>query len=228
MAFYSAIEGCLARAFPVLRRITPKSRWHSMIRDFHARHRRLETRIYPLAQQFLHYLDEERGARTGDALFLCELAHYEWVELELRAAGPVITPDLAQPEGDLMTGIPVVSPLAWTLTYEYPVHRIRPDYLPESTSGGPHYLIVYRGRRGGVRFMQINAATARLKYLMEREPDSGQAQLRRLAGEIHYISAEELLHCGEILLKRLRDRGILLGTRRRCLSLICSTARSQI
>ena len=36
----------------------------------------------------------------------------------------------ADPAGDLLEGRPVASPVAWLLSYQYPVHRIRPDFQP--------------------------------------------------------------------------------------------------
>ncbi len=126
--FYNNVEGFLATGFPVLRKLTPDARWHSMARDFFSRHRSRTPLFHRIAEEFLNYLEEERGVVAGDPAFLRELAHYEWVELALSVAEEKLTPEIAEPNGDLMAHIPVVSPLAWTLAYEFPGASHRPGF----------------------------------------------------------------------------------------------------
>lgn len=212
--FYNNVESFIAGAFPVLRRITPDARWHALVRDFYARHRCRTPLFHRIAEEFLHYLDAERGAVADDWPFLRELAHYEWVELGLSVAEQEPTPELADPNGDLLAGVPVVSPLAWTLGYEFPVHRIGPDFLPTQPGAAPTFLIVYRNRQDEVKFMEINAATARLMELMRNEPAPGRAMLLRVAGELRHPQPDALLPEGAAILAALRGRDIVLGTRR--------------
>jgi hypothetical protein len=209
--FYNNVEGFLAGAFPVLRRITADAVWHALVRDFYARHRCQTPLFHRIAQEFLEYLDSERGARSGDWPFLRDLAHYEWVELALSVAEEELTPEIADPNGDLLQGIPVVSPLAWALSYDFPVHRIAPAFLPESP-GPPTYLIVYRTRQYDVKFMEVNAVTARLMQLLEQEPDRGETLLRRIAAELGAAEAA-VLQEGARILGDLRVRDVVVGTR---------------
>ena len=60
--FYNNVEGFLANAFPVLRRITPDAGWHALVREFFARHRSHEPLFHRVAAEFLKHL-ERRGAR---------------------------------------------------------------------------------------------------------------------------------------------------------------------
>ncbi|MGH8431178.1 MAG: HvfC family RiPP maturation protein, partial [Solimonas sp.] len=168
--FYNNIEDCLANAFPVLRRLSPDAAWHARVRDFYARHQCHAPQFHQIAEEFLHYLDEERGEHPDDPPFLRELAHYEWVELALAIAEAEIGDVIADAAGDrqdrgsaaggrmpgaadLLDAVPLLSPLAWALSYDYPVHRIGPDFQPAAPGAQPTYLVVYRDRDDQVRFM---------------------------------------------------------------------------
>lgn len=212
--FYNNIEGFLANAFPVLRQITDDAPWHAMVRDFYARHQSHNPLFNGLAEEFLHYLEDERGVVPGDPAFLQELAHYEWVELALSIADDELTPVLADPNGNLLDGVPLVSPLAWTLAYDYPVHRIGPDYLPDAPGESPTYLVVYRTRQDEVKFIEINAVTARLMALIEHAPEAtGRAHLTQIASELG-ASVDEIIAAGHAMLLGLRARDVVLGARR--------------
>lgn len=212
--FYNNVEGFLANAFPVLRQLIDDPHWHAMVRDFFARHRSTDPLFHGLAAEFLGYLEDERGAVSGDPPFLRELAHYEWVELALAVAEDALSPALADPNGDLLDGAPLVSPVAWTLAYDYPVHRIGPLFVPQSPGEAPTYLVVYRTRQDEVRFTEINAVTARLLALIEERPEaSGREHLLRIAAELG-AESQAIVSAGHEMLLGLRARDVVLGTRR--------------
>lgn len=212
--FYNNIEGFLANAFPVLRQLTGDAHWHATVRDFFARHESHDPLLHGLAEEFLQYLEDERGVVAGDAPFLRELAHYEWVELALSIAEDALTPVLADPNGDLLDGAPLLSPLAWALAYDYPVHRISPDFMPDAPGDVPTYLVVYRTRQDAVGFIEINAVTARLMALIEAAPEaSGRSHLAQIAAELG-SDAEDIIRAGHTMLLGLRARDVVLGTRR--------------
>ena len=212
--FYNNIEGFLATAFPVLHQITEAAHWQAMVRDFYARHRNTDPLFGGLAAEFLSYLEDERGEVEGDEPFLRELAHYEWVELALSIAEDEITPALADPNGNLLEAPPLVSPLAWTLAYDYPVHRIGPDYQPDAPGDTATYLVVYRTRQDEVKFTEINAVTARLMELIEANPEAaGRRHLLQIAAELA-ADPDTILEAGREMLLGLRARDVVLGTRR--------------
>ena len=66
------------------------------------------------------------------------------------------------PNGDLLAGCPLVSPTAWNLTYQWPVHTIGPECVPDEPPEQPTHLVVYRDRVDEVHFLQINAVTQRM------------------------------------------------------------------
>lgn len=213
--FYNNVEDFLATAFPVLRRISTDAAWHARVRAFYARHVSKSPQFYKLAEEFLHFIETERGAHPDDPPFLAELAHYEWVELALSISEAELTPELADPNGDPLTAPPLSSPLAWTLSYAWPVHRIGPEYQPTEPPAQPTYLVVYRTRQDEVRFMEVNAVSARLLQLIEEQPArSGREHLLQIAAELQHPDPEQIVAAGRDMLASLRERDIVLGTRR--------------
>jgi hypothetical protein len=213
--FYNNVEDFIANAFPVLRKISADGAWHARVRDFYARHQCHEPQFFRIAEEFLRYLDEERGEHPDDPPFLRELAHYEWVELDLSASEEELTPDLADPNGDLLEGRPFVSPLAVTLAYQFPVQRIGPEFQPSEPGAQPTYLVVNRDRADKINFLEVNAVTARLMDLLENDMwSTGNQLLTQIAMELQHPRPREVLHSGAAILKDLRARDIVLGTRR--------------
>lgn len=212
---FNNVESLLAGNFPVLRKLLPDERWKSLVRGFFIHHRAQTPLFTELAQEFIAYLHGRPDADPADPPFLLELAHYEWVELALLISEA--TPDLSRidPNGSLLAGAPMVSPLAWPLTYKFPVHRIGPDYQPTAPPPVPTYLVAYRNRSEQVEFMETNAVTQRLLQLLQETPDStGQVQLKRIAAELNHPAPEQILDFGAQLLDDLRALGIILGVHR--------------
>lgn len=212
--FFNNLESLLAGNFPVLRKLLANDHWHALIRDFLVRHR-AQTPYFPeIAQEFLDYLQNERVAQPWDPPFMLELAHYEWVELAVSIGEEDADPRDTDPNGDLMAGTPVVSSLAWNLSYRFPVHRIGPEFQPEGSEDEPTHLLVYRTRREDVEFMQINAVTQRLLQLLKQNPDwTGLEALTRIAEEIQHPNLRLVLDAGRRLLDDLRERNVILGAR---------------
>jgi hypothetical protein len=212
---YNNVAGFIENGFPVLRRLYDDEPWERMVRDFFANHRCRTPYFLEIAQEFLTYLAEEREPRPEDPPFLSELAHYEWVELAL-SVDPS-TDDLSgvDPNGDLLEAAPVLSSVAWLLAYSYPVHRIGPEFRPDSPSEQPHYLLVYRDRREDIQFVELNPVTARLIDLIRSEPGrSGRDLLGQIAEELGYGDPDPVVRGGAEALAGLREGGVILGTRR--------------
>ena len=116
------------------------------------------------------------------------------------------------PEGDLLRAIPQLSPLHAVLTYHFPVHEICADYQPDTPLPEPVWLLVYRNREDQVRFMEINAPTARLLQLVEENPSlTGAEVVSLLAAEMQF-DEEKLAEFSLGILQQMRERDILIGT----------------
>jgi len=214
--FFNNIDSLLASNFPVIRSLCDDSEWRLLVREFYVEHR-CQTPLFPeVAKEFLRYLQETRGTRPGDPPFLLELAHYEWVELAVGIDERELDEVPADPEGDLLQGEPVLSPLAWALSYRFPVHQIRPDFQPSDPPPQETHLLVYRNRRDEVRFMLLNdVSRLLLKALEENRDESGSELLAAVAQAIGHPEPSRVQEAGARLLRDFRSRDILLGTRPR-------------
>lgn len=179
---YNNIEGFISSGFPVLRSLYTNSSWHKLVREFIRGHRCHSPYFLEISQEFLRFLTDDYQLSETDYPFLAELAHYEWVELALDVS-PLELEPLA-PIADPVRGTPVLSPLTWLLSYQFPVHQIGKDYCPQEADQ-PTFLAVYRDRDHAVQFMELNAATARLlELLRDNSAHSGTELLDQLADEL--------------------------------------------
>jgi hypothetical protein len=212
--FFNNVRNLLSWNFPVLRKIYSNEDWAQLVRDFYIEHR-AKTPMFPeLPREFLQYVQDQRQDREGDPPFLLELAHYEWAELALSLEEGELDDVDADPDGDLITGIPVLSPLAWSLSYRYPVHKISPDFQPETAPENATHLLVYRNREDDVKFMKLNTVSALLMQLLKDETDrTGHDLLNEVARALNHPKPEVVFEGGKQLLQDLFDREVILGTR---------------
>ncbi|WP_338035865.1 DNA-binding domain-containing protein [Halochromatium roseum] len=214
--FFNNLSSLLSQGFPVLYQCLGQARWDALIRQFMIKHR-ATTPLFPqLGQELIAFLSEEREAQPDDLPFMLELAHYEWVEAALLFSDDEAATDLADPNGDLLTGIPLLSPLAWNLSYRFPVHQIGPDFQPQEPGPEATHLVVYRNRNDEVEFLKINLVTQRLLQLIKEQQSqrSGLECLETIAAELRHPEPARVVQFGTGLLKDLRQRQILVGTRR--------------
>lgn len=208
--FFNNVQSFIESGFPVLRKVLDDARWLAMVQDFFARHRSQTPYFSSIPEEFLAYLQNERGARTEDLPFLLELAHYEWVELALAIAegeAPEKSPRLV--EDPLACDI-ALSELAWPLAYRFPVHRICRDYQPAETPAEPTCLAVYRDREDQVRFLELNPVTYRLlQILQEQGRCSSTDCLKQIAQELGQTDPSAVLSHGADLLRELARRGLI-------------------
>jgi hypothetical protein len=216
--FFNNICKFLSSNFPVLKKIYGEAAWRQLAREFYTEHR-AHTPLFPeIPKEFLRYVQEQREDRQGDPPFLLELAHYEWVELALSLDTHEIDAHQidkfeVQADGDLLQGIPVLSPLAWPLAYRFPVHRIGPDFRPDIAPAEATRLLAYRNRKDEVRFMQINQLIWLLLEKLQNGEHSGREILLSIAAETGHPDSEALLEHGKKLLQDLQERDVVLGTR---------------
>ena len=211
--FYNNVEGFISSGFPVLRSLYSDDDWHTLVRDYFKTHQNKTPYFLELSQEFLDYLQNEREGHDEDFPFMLELAHYEWVELALSIDETEIDMSGIDKQGDLLEGHPVVSPLAWPLAYNFEVHKICEDYIPEQPSAQPTHIVVYRTPDDTVQFMELNPVTARLIYLLGEDNGlTGRAALEQIAGELNHPNPDVVIDGGLSALRELLDRDIVLGT----------------
>lgn len=212
--FFNNVEDFMANCYPVVKEIMGEDRWLVMMQDYFARHR-ASTPLFPaMPSELLTYLEHERQPLKPDPPFLLELAHYEWIELALSQSDEAVDTTVIDTNASLLSGVPIVSPLAMVLSYWYPVHRISESFQPDKPGKTPTYLVVYRDRLDDVHFMEINAVTFRLLQLVSdsNQPITGQKALETVSGELNHPQPEVVIERGIRALEELKQRGVILGT----------------
>ena len=212
--FFNNISGFLSNNFPVLRTLYEQDEWTNLCREFF-RDYRCHTPLFPeLPREFLQYLQDHRQDHEGDPPFMLELAHYEWIELALSLDESEFDAQNVNPDGDLLSGTPVLSPLAWPLSYQYPVHRICADFQPDVPPEKATHLLVWRKQDFAIKFMELNNISLLLIQKMKEEPArSGLELLMNIAEIINHLKPEVVLEGGKNLLNNLKEKQIILGTR---------------
>ena len=182
------------------------------MRNYFASHRARTPLFHEMPREFLIYLEQERETQEDDYPFLRELAHYEWIELELLTAEETVPEHKA--DGDLLEDSPILSPLTRQLSYHYPVHRIGPDNIPQQPGSMPTHLMAYRNLSDEIGFMELNPVTARLLQLIgELQQLSGRELLEKIAFELNHPNPQTVIEGGQAILEELKQRDIILGTR---------------
>ena len=206
--FYNNVEGFIANGFPVLRQITVDEDWHEMVRDFMVKHRCKTPLFHEISREFMAYLDNERDL-SNDPIFIKELVHYEWVELALSVLDADPKPVVVGNSQDVL-GLPLkISPLAWSLAYNFAVHQIGPDYQPEQASEQPVYLLVYRDVDDNITFLELNPVSARLIDLLN-EGLTGQVAADKIAEELQHPNPELVIEGARSLIEDWLQRQVLV------------------
>ncbi len=212
--FFNNVEDFISNTYPVLKSITAEDNWQKMIRDYFSNHLS-HTPLFPeMPREFLKYLETERDD-PKDPPFIKELAHYEWIELALMTSDldSDIDWDHIDVDGDLLNEKPIMSPLAWPLTYKYPVQQICADFIPKAPSEQPIYLLVYRDKKDKVHFMELNPVTALLVQLLDEDNGLTTKQmLEVIVKQLNHPDPDVVFNGGYQIIQDLKDRNVILGT----------------
>lgn len=209
--FYNNIEGFISGNFPVIRKLFSEQGWHKLVRRFF-RDYRCHTPLFPeIPREFIRFLEQEQPSKSKP--FLLELAHYEWVEMALEIDNNSLDLDKIDCDGDLLEGKPVLSPQAWLLRYEWPVHKISPDYQPITLPSKPTFILINRNPADKVEFTHLNQVSARLLELIKNDSSSsGMDCLQQIATELGRENDPIVIKTGRDLLQNFRQQQVILGT----------------
>lgn len=205
---FSNLDGLLAGTFPVIRKTLGDADWRRLLRGFLQQHAAQTPLFTRLGLELIAFLEAHPDPARP---WLTELAHYEWAELGLQLSD--VAPPAHDPQGDLLAGIPLLSPLAWPLAYRWPVAQIRPDVQPTTPPDTPTLVLLRREVDGRVRFSALSPLLYRLLQMIEaNRTASGDTLLRQLAQEAGQTDVASFLDQARPMLQRLRDEGVVLGT----------------
>ena len=207
--FFNNIVGFVSNAFPVLHSLYEQQQWQDLIRQFFIEYDCHSPYFVDISGSFVDYLTEHYQRQPADHPFMVELAHYEWVELEVsirKVSKPYLrlTPELIQ------SSALVLSQTAWPLSYTWPVHQISAEQIPSQAVEGGVHLIVYRDQHDDVQFMQINGVTA---LLLQSLSENAGIQMSQLVDGLTQLLPQfdsQVLQAGAVdMIHKLADKGII-------------------
>ncbi|MDF1581928.1 MAG: putative DNA-binding domain-containing protein [Methyloprofundus sp.] len=166
--FFNNVEGFLSSNFPVLHKILNQEQWRQLAQDFFSQHQSTTPYFSEIPEEFILYLQNERQIQADDYPFMLELAHYEWVEMALSIAQDTL-PEKSNPQTLTQLQKISLSPLTWLLAYQYPVHKISPNYLPIEAPEQGTYLAVYRDKLDEVKFIELAPMSFRLLQTLQEQ-----------------------------------------------------------
>jgi len=206
---FANLDGLLAGGFPVIRKTLGDAGWQTLLRSFLARHRSHTPLFTELGLELIAFLDAEPDPLRP---WLAELAHYERAELGLQLSDATLPPH--DPDGDLLAGIPLLSPLAWPLAYRWPVDRIGPGFQPTEPPIEPTLVLLRRDADGRVHFSKVSPLLFHLLELVDTNIDAnGTALLQQLSLEAGHADLDGFVADAMPMLQRLHGEGVLIGTR---------------
>ena len=197
--------------FPVLRSLHDRAGWSDLVSAFLRDHRSTTPLFTEIAREFIRFL-EARAAHAVDPPFFVELAHYEWSELALAIDEADIDAVMHEPAGDVVAGIPVLSPLARLLAYRFPVQHIGPAFRPDHPAAQPTLIVLGRNRDGEIVFLEVDPMSALLFETLAGNPGRSGAECVDATLAALGRDDESLRASGQAMLHRFRECDILLGT----------------
>lgn len=210
---YNNVEGFLLSCFPVCRNILGKRRWDRLVRAFFRDHVSHTPYFRQIPEEFLKYLQAEWVPPDDMPAFLPELAHYEWVELELDTSDRDANLPDHDPTGDLLAGRPLLNPVLRVLAYRWPVHQLSPRFKPTEPPAELTFALAFRDAEHRVRFILINPASARLISLIQENPALTGGDVITLFAREMALSPDALRGFAQNLMNDLREQGVFLGVR---------------
>jgi len=197
---YNNIASILNRAFPVIVSILTQDQWAKLIHQFIKTNQAGSPYFYRIPKQFVDFLENDKQAPL-EYPFLPELAHYEWIEIEVE-----LETDRESEPKDL-----TIKPTVRVLSYQYPVHKISKNYLPQKPEQQPVFLVVYRDTNFKVKFMEINVLTACLLEKLASTNYNLETALNAVAKDLGLTPDTKYFAAGKTLCQSLIEKNILGG-----------------
>ncbi|MBN2865144.1 MAG: putative DNA-binding domain-containing protein [Thiotrichales bacterium] len=203
--FFNNVNGFFSNLFPVCKQILGEARWTDLIREYLIKHHARTPLFHEMGEEFIIFLNEEYEPLETDPEFLLELAHYEWMELAVAVSPeegfafsetgePVAA---TQPiTADALDAIYELSPVAWPLAYQWPVHLLSVDNQPTepgNENGAITTLMVYRNPDDSVGFMELTPLLFQWLLAIEEGAETQQTAaeaLHELTADLGYDAQE--------------------------------------
>ncbi|ASP39710.1 DUF2063 domain-containing protein [Bacterioplanes sanyensis] len=208
--FFNNVLSFLDGTFPVCERVLShlhgREQWLQLAREFLRDYHCTSPLFLDIPQHFLDYLSQRDDVWLPP--WLCELAHYEWLELAVDIAPQTITEDV-DANADLATSVPILAAAAQGYLYQYPVHTIsvdEPDPTPTLTA-----LIVFRDRQDKTCFIESNPLTLGLLAQLQEQSCSGSEAVAKVLAASGQALSDSALAGGLAILQQWQQQGLILG-----------------
>lgn len=195
------IESFVERGFPVLAEVLSQQQWQSLLQAFIEKHHSKSPLFANIGDEFVNFLEtftRSQASAISYPGFTYQLACYERMEVEAyHAQMSCIPPVVAQAE---CTSWCVNPSLQWR-DFNYPVHTIQPQLIPNTPLPQPIFIAVYRvdcfdenkQLSSTVKFMQLNPVTMLLIDLLQRQPGLSITDMAvRLSEQLPQYSVQQL------------------------------------
>lgn len=201
--FFNNVEGFISGGFPVLKELLTGQQWTTLVRDFFINHTCASPYFLKISEEFLDYLPSSSLDFLPE--FSYQLAHWEW--LELHADVYPITKPKPAPTQLLENQVLSIIESAWCQAYDFPVHTISADNLPEQQAT---YLLIYRNHDLEVGFNELNPLSAVLfESLQNNTEQSSEAILKNIADQFN-MEESTVINGGQQILTQWLELGILI------------------
>ncbi len=201
---FNNVSAFVSSAFPVLKSLYTESAWQQRLQLFFAGYRCESPFFLSIAMSFLDFLQEQYQIQSDDPVFMLELAHYEWLELELatrKAEVGMTVVDLKQQALQL-------SDLASVQAYQYPVHKICVEFQPTETEAS--FLLIHRNQDDEVKFIALNQLTTLLLQVLAQQPGLRLTELvGQLSAYVPQLDPSQLLSGAQTILHDFAEKGIV-------------------
>lgn len=214
------VSGFIRSTYPVLRQICGDALFDQKISLFFRQSQLDSPYFVDIPKAFLDWLPAHASDLPPFAL---ELAHYEWLELDLfrravpaEAAPAEAAPAAAWPADALpsaaQAGLTLSSqlqltPLLEVVAYQYPVQQLSVQFQPAEPPASPTFLALYRNRAQQVCFLQLTALSSASLQLLQQQPCLQQV-LATLMPLVPALAEAELRQGLLALAQQLLDSGI--------------------
>ena len=212
---FNNIESLIAGSFPVLKTIYPAEQWKILIRAFVRDHISHTPHFPKMPQEFLMFLQQKEQDDLEFPFafpFTMELAHYEWLELAIDLDTRNITHNPVTSAKTFLDQCPVINPISTIVGFNWPVHEISPDFIPNKAPELPTYIIVYRNCELKTRFMELNPLAAMLvEKISSNTNQTGKEILQQISRNIGHANPSVVIQGGCELMYDMATKHILLG-----------------
>ena len=208
--FFNNIEGFISSGFPVLKTLYTDKQWQVLVRQFFSEYDCHSPYFLDIAGEFVNYLSSDYKMKEYDPVFMLELAHYEWVELDVSIAHEDEQAQKLQTTA-LTSSALYLSKAARNLSYQFPVQNISNHFIPKEPSALPNCFVVYRDEDDDVQFLATNAMTALLLSIIEASDGATFDEVcQQVLAHAPQFNAEQIAQGALVTLNAMVERGVIV------------------